>query len=186
MKFLYKLLLSASLLVAGNVGATTLAFDDLGGGYQEVPATYNGFNLTGFAVLDNSSGFGAKATSGSSYAYIYCCDRSDTIRSATGATFDLISGDFSVLQGRSDVFTVKGFLEGNELYVINLNVNSGITSQLLNFSGVDLVTFSSNYSNNLTVDNLLITTGNVPEPASLALLGVGMLGFITSRRKSEK
>ena len=163
-----KLLLAVLLAFSGAANATTLTFDDLNGGYQQIPANYNSFDFSTFGLLNNSDGFGVHASSGFVYAYAYCCNNSDTIQCSAGGLFNFISADFSDVQKITDTFTVKGFLSSNELYSFALTVNGNITTQSLDFYGMDKVTFSSNNRSNLALDNLELTTGNVPEPGSIA------------------
>lgn len=178
-----KLLLAALFFISGAASAATLTFDDLSLG--RITSTYNGFVFDGFTVADNASGFGTHASSGSQYAYADCCVNVDSMRRADGSLFNLINGDFSNLQGQNDIYTVKGFLDGNELYSVDFKVDGNITNQVLNFYGVNQVNFSPKpFGSNVALDTL--KTSTVPEPASIAMVGLGLFGLAALRRKSAK
>lgn len=51
------------------------------------------------------------------------------------------------------------------------------------FSSVSIQAANNAYP---IIDNITLGTTNIPEPATIALLGLGLLGFAASRRKSVK
>lgn len=142
-------------------------------------------NRATIAPRPNSS-YGSHASSGNVYAYGYCCGSQDTISSATG-TFNFIDADLSNLQGKSDSYTITGYLGAKELYSQVITVGAPIALYSFNFMGVDKISFSTSNFSNLTLDNMNLTVGvAVPEPASVALLGLGIAGLLASRRKAKR
>jgi len=103
----------------------------------------------------------------------------------------------------TETVTFRGFLGDDELFALNRDLT--LQAQLVTFDGwegidklvIDILDGSFVADPDLfesgigtgpewVVDDITIneTTANVPEPALLALLGIGLLGFGVSRRKS--
>jgi hypothetical protein len=176
------LLLLLPLLFATPSFASIVNFEDVSSGTFG-SFTSGGFDFAFFGVIDDSWGHGAHSKSASNFAYGFCCSLGqDSMTKNGGGIFNLIGGWFGNLQGATDSFTVHGFLGASEIYTQTLNVN-GTTSYIsMNFLGVDKVLFDSNFSSNLTLDDLETTT-SVPEPATLLLMGIGLLGTVVARKR---
>jgi hypothetical protein len=120
--------------------------------------------------------------------YLDCCDAGpETFSLTTGGNFDLLS----VLRGHvdsSDPIVWTGWLGGNVVAVNSFNSGQGLNFIFTGFTGLDLVTVST--SGNWTdpsFDNLTyqVSQNQVPEPATLALLGLGILGAALSKRRAS-
>jgi hypothetical protein len=102
-----------------------------------------------------------------------------------GLAFDLMSVDVSYAYAGA-VGTWTAYDASNSLvatYVMSaetLHTDTGFVG----FDGIYRVHLT-NTGNHFSIDNLTVAadSGAVPEPVSLALLGIGMLGLATSRRK---
>ena len=84
--------------------------------------------------------------------------------------------------------TVRGFVGGSE--VANTQIALGCTGQLQQFTfggafaSVDRIQFDEHVVN-LILDDLLVDTLSVPEPGTLALFGIGLVGLGLTRRRRK-
>lgn len=127
--------------------------------------------------------------------YLEYWNQSHTITADTPFTFNSIDFNYYPWDGY-----VGGY--GNTL---NMTLLDSSNNQLLNTSiniptSTDWITYSNTVANVSTIyfaptngfwprfDNLTYNAqaAEVPEPTSVALLGLGLLGFVASRRKSAK
>jgi hypothetical protein len=119
------------------------------------------------------------------------------------ASFDFISAYLTGAFRDGLQVTLTGFLGGSQLYSQTVAVNTGApTLFTFNFSGIDdlrLTTFGGGAAlptcitgscNQVVLDNLTVNVvaagAAVPEPASLVLLGAGLLGGAARRRRAKR
>jgi hypothetical protein len=84
------------------------------------------------------------------------------------------ASDGAVSSFTSSVITSLGQVRGIALSFTNVTPGAGINASTHTFNA-----FTSNISGNMSAQS-------VPEPASLALLGIGMTGFLAFRRFFKK
>jgi hypothetical protein len=109
-----------------------------------------------------------------------------TLTAVNDSLFSLNSLDIGSKDGISlATFSIIGHLSnGNTILYQASNVNAFSNVSLSGFNNLSSVTFAFISGDFGAIDNLAINT--VPEPTTVALLGLGLLGFAASRRKAAK
>lgn len=109
-----------------------------------------------------------------------CCSDPYQFTQDDGQAFTFSSFDY-VQNGGEATFTANN---GSVFTVLN-----GVTGHFdlpASFANINSVIYHITSGYNGSVDNVTFNAAQVPEPASIALLGLGLLGFAASRRKSAK
>ena len=179
-----------AFLFAGSANATLIDFEgvatastQLGVGNNYIEEGFNFFNpgaTTDAAII----GQPFQNTTGSDY-YTWNSPTGNnpvTLTSLLGSTFDLFSLDVGTKDNTLGSFDITGFFSGGGSVVHNVIDASAFTGISLNWINLDRVEFSYVSGNFGAIDNLVIDSASVPEPATILLLGLGLAGLGFSRR----
>lgn len=181
-----------------QAGATTLTFEGLttlrG---TAMPAGYGGLDWTNFflvngpleALIFPDTGFTNGVVSGQYAAFA----GGGPEASASGAPFDFDSAYLTGVWNNGLNIDVRGYLADTLRYDQTVVVNTtGPTLFTFDYFDIDTLTFDSfgginadlgGSGTQFTMDNMTIDPTPVPEPASMALLGAGLVGMIVRRRR---
>jgi hypothetical protein len=189
-----KLLCALSILAVSAIGqaqATTFGFAADVGGNVVIDQGYQGFDYGGGSgtnswINDTSDDIDSYYGIGSTTLGAAWSNGGTPLTltsAAAGQTFGI--GSLSLDVGNTESVTIEGLLSGNvvDSWTGTIANQSAYTNVVLNWTGIDTLDLSGGY--NLFVTNINTSSSNVPEPASLALVALGLLAAAVARRKTQ-
>ena len=198
-----RMVLWATLCVVGILGAAEAAvigFDDIPiGPPAPIASDYQGFywddqwgvesDYVYTKIYENSYG----APSAENAAFNWC--GMESVSLTAGSHFDFVGAYFTSWAGEdeeewysSTTITIEGYKNGSFVDSVTAELSFNQYDWIgANFAGVDeLVFVSSGDLKWWLMDNFTYNAAPVPEPATVLLLGAGLVGLISVRKKRQK
>lgn len=190
-----KLLCALAMLIAGSANAAVLTFDSitLGGNYVTIGSTgqtvHQGFTFDSRWYVGNTSqgSYEGAAHSARNYLSNGSNVTNLTVSHATDFTFNGAWFATPTHSSPAEWINITAYGAGNVLIGSTGNVAINTTEQWVaaNFANVRSLNITRG-DGWFTMDDFTYNGAEVPEPASMALFGLGILGLVASRRRKQK
>ncbi len=181
------IVLGALFSVSAQAGLIT--FDSLSGNNGD---SFTSTSEVGFDIISDTGDWREGHVAGNTAPSIFTRSSvaSVTVSLTGGGLFDFTSVDFNDgnNSGTAD-YLVTGFLGANTVFSLSggvpLDFGSPIASLSNNLIDSLFIQLTLNSSSSANIDNIAVNAATVPEPASIALLGLGLASISFSRRKKN-
>lgn len=183
--------LAGALFSCFAAHATVITFDDLVQPGTYGPTSGSGFVDSGFVFSTNMDAIDVSPSGGwwsngvgtghsGNYAALNNYSGNMTMTQQGGGTFSVQDLWLNGWQGSQQTDTIVGLLNGDVVGSVSATFGQPWTNFVLNFSNID--TLQINSGNIFLIDDIQVNN-NVPEPGSLALVGIALAGLVTLRKR---